>query len=208
MATNPQRYPRGHCGPSWVREPFLQMINTNDSPPVSQTWAQREFLHPGEPWELPGFTRQAYHQLALKQPPCTNIKSKVRRRQIYPAEEATQHSWGFHMWLDVGRLPATVPIRPDMPYDSNVWRWLANSRAPCPHPAGPLIPPPSRLGKNNFLTFLGCTPIFEDPNRRTQVIRSTVKGLREAEKLKLRSEARAPPLDVHGNILPPKNFKK
>ncbi|XP_006862834.1 PREDICTED: uncharacterized protein ENSP00000372125-like, partial [Chrysochloris asiatica] len=184
------------------------MVQANESPLSFQMLAPHEFFLPNESWELPGFTRQAYHQLALKPPPCTEIKSKVRRRLIYPAEDAIQHTWGFHTWLDVGRLPAIFPTRPDVPYDSNVWRWLTNSNAHHQPPAKPPIPPPSRMGRSSFLTFICCTPIFADTNRKNQVILKTVKELKEVEKLKLRSEARVPPLDIHGNILPPRSFKK
>ncbi|XP_004438893.2 PREDICTED: uncharacterized protein ENSP00000372125 [Ceratotherium simum simum] len=208
MASNRSRSPRGWGNPAHVREPFLKMVHARENPLTYQTWAQREFLLPSESWELPGFTRQAYHQLALKLPPCTEIKSKVRHRLIYPWKDATQHTWGFHTWLDVGRLPATFPIRPDRPYDSNVWRWLTDSRAHCRPPAEPPIPPPSWLGQNSFLTFICCTPIFLDTNRKNQVIFRTVNELREVEKLRLRSEARAPLLDANGDALPTKNFKK
>ncbi|XP_024896845.1 testis-expressed protein 52 [Pteropus alecto] len=184
------------------------MFQASESLPAHHTRAQREFLLPSKPWELPGFTRQAYHQLALKLPPRTDMKSRVHQQLIHPWKGATEHTWGFHTWLDVGRLPATFPTRPDRPYDSNVWRWLTNSRAHCRPPAEPLIPPPSWMGQNSLLTFISYTPIFLDANRKNQAIFSIVKELREVEKLKLRSEARAPPLDTSGNILPPKNFKK
>ncbi|XP_014697268.1 testis-expressed protein 52 [Equus asinus] len=207
MASN-LRSARGCSNPSHVREPFLQMVHAHESPSTYQTWAQREFLLPSESWELPGFTSQAYHQLALKLPPCTEMKSKVRHRLIQPWKPAAPHTWGFHTWLDVGRLPATFPTSSNRPYDSNVWRWLTDSRAHCRPPAEPPVPPPSWMGQKSFLTFIYSTPIFLDPNRKNQVIFRTVKELREVEKLKLRSEARAPPLDANGNILPPKNFKK
>ncbi|XP_037703917.1 testis-expressed protein 52 [Choloepus didactylus] len=207
MASYPRRSPRGQSYPSKVREPFLQKVHASESGPTSHTWAQREFLFPNESWELPGFTRQAYHHLALKLPPCTETKSRVRHRLIHPWKDAAQHTRGFHTWLDVGRLPATFPSRPDRPYDSNVWRWLTNARAHHQPPAEPPIPPPSWMGKNSFLTFICCTPIFLDGSRKEQVIRRAVKELEEVEKLKLRSEARAPPLDASGNILPPGNFK-
>ncbi|KAK2489030.1 hypothetical protein MC885_013447 [Smutsia gigantea] len=151
---------------------------------------------------------QAYRQLALKQPPCTDIKSKVRHQLISPSKDATQHTWGFHTWLDVGCLPATFPSRPDRPYDSNVWRWLTDSRAHRRPPGRPPIPPPSWMGQNSFLTYICCTPIFSKVNRRNQVIVRTAKELREAEELKLRSAMRVPPLDTRGSILPPENFKK
>ncbi|XP_058298589.1 testis-expressed protein 52 isoform X2 [Hylobates moloch] len=208
MASNRQRSLRGPSHPSHMEEPFLQMVQASESLPPSQTWVQREFFLPSESWEFPGFTRQAYHQLALKLPPCTDMKSKVRQRLIHPWKGGAQHTWGFHTWLDVCRLPATFPTRPDRPYDSNVWRWLTDSNAhrrpPVEHP----IPPPSWMGQNSFLTFIRCYPTFVDTKRKKQVIFRTVKELKEVEKLKLRSEARAPPLDAQGNIQPPASFKK
>nr|XP_058138329.1 testis-expressed protein 52 [Dasypus novemcinctus] len=183
------------------------MAHAYESRPPDTPWTEREFFRPSKSWELPGFTRQAYHQLARKLPPCTDVKSKVRHRLLYPCKEAAKHTWGFHTWLDVGRLPATFPTRPDRPYDSNVWRWLTHAGAQRP-PAEPLVPPPSRMGRNGFLAFIRCAPIFLDAGRRNQVVRRTMKELQEVQKLKLRSEARAPPLDASGNILPPRTFKK
>lgn len=139
------------------------------------------------------------------------MKSKVHHQLISPSKDATQHTWSFHTWLDVGHLPATFPSRPDRPFDSNVWCWLTDSRAHC-HPPGWLpVPPPFWMGQDSFLTYTCCTPIFSDVNRRNQVIVRTAKELREAEELKLRSEMRVPsppPLDTRGDILPPKNFKE
>ncbi|XP_017718499.1 PREDICTED: uncharacterized protein ENSP00000372125 isoform X2 [Rhinopithecus bieti] len=208
MASNQQRSLRGPSHPPHMEEPFLQMVQASKSLQPSQTWAQREFFLPSESWEFPGFTRQAYHQLALKLPPCTDMKSKVRQRLIHPWKGGAQHTWGFHTWLDVCRLPATFPTRPDRPYDSNVWRWLTDSNAHRRPPTEHLIPPPSWMGQNSFLTFIHCYPTFVDVKRKKQVIFRTVKALKEVEKLKLRSEARAPPLDAQGNIQPPASFKK
>ncbi|XP_037371244.1 testis-expressed protein 52 [Talpa occidentalis] len=208
MASNLLRTPRGWSSPSQDRKPFLQMVHSHESQPTNQTWAQREFLLPNESWELPGFTTQRYHHLALKPPPRTKTKSKVHQQVLSPCKDASQHTWGFHTWLDVGRMPPTFPTRPDEPYDSNVWRWLTDPNAHRRLPAEPPVPPPSLLGPNSFLAFIHSTPIFLDVNRKKQVICKTMKELREVEKLKLRSEARAPPLDINGNILPPKNFKK
>ncbi|XP_045686394.1 testis-expressed protein 52 [Phyllostomus hastatus] len=208
MASRPGGSATGRGNPSHVREPFLQMVRASEPLRTHCTWAQREFLLPDETWELPGFTPQTYHQLALKLPPHTDMKSKVRHQLNHPWKNEVEHTWGFHTWLDVGQLPATFPTRPDRPYDSNVWRWLTDSRAHRRLPAEPCIPPPSWMGQNSLLTFISCNPIFLDMKRKNQVILRTVKELREVEKLKLRSEARAPPLDTNGNILPPKDFKK
>ncbi|XP_021020883.1 testis-expressed protein 52 isoform X2 [Mus caroli] len=184
------------------------MIHAKETSPTYQTWTQREFLLPKETKEFPGFTLQDYHKLALKQPPCTELKSKVRHRVLYPSKDAAEHTWGFHTWLDVGRLPATFPTRPDVPYDSNVWRHLTHANAHSLPAAQPGIPPPSWMGPHSFLSFISASPIVVDSKRRKQIIVRTVKELKEVEKLKLRSELRAPPLDANGNILPPPNFKK
>ncbi|KAM6162704.1 testis-expressed protein 52 [Erethizon dorsatum] len=184
------------------------MVRANEHLPQYQTWAQRQFLLPSETWELPGFTLQAYHQLALQQPPCTEIKSTVRQRLLHPWQGAAEHTWGFHTWLDVGRLPAIFPKWPNRPYDSNVWRQLTHSHAHRLQPSEPLVPPPSWMGSNSFLTFISSMPTFSDRNRKNQVILRTIQVLKEAEKLKLRSEMRAPLLDANGNTLPPANFRK
>ncbi|XP_021492735.1 testis-expressed protein 52 [Meriones unguiculatus] len=195
------------CEVSHVREPFLKMAHAREPFPTCQTWTQREFLLPREAKKLTGFTQQAFHKLVQKQPPCTDMKSMVHHQVISPWKDAAQHSWGFHTWLDVGRLPALFPSRPDKPYDSNVWRCLTHTNVQRLPPAQTAIPPPSRLGRHSFLTFINATPIFVDENRKNQVIARTVKELKEVKKLKLRSELRAPPLDIYGNILPPPNFK-
>ncbi|XP_022267242.1 testis-expressed protein 52 isoform X2 [Canis lupus familiaris] len=208
MASSPPRQPRGRRVPPHVQKPFLQMAQASEPLLTSQTRARREFLLPGAARAWPGFTPQASRRLALRLPPCTARKAEVRRRLLRPEKDAAQHTWGFHTWLDVGRLPAAFPTRPDRPYDSNVWRWLTDPEAHGRPPAEPPIPPPSWMGQNSFLTFICCTPIFVDENRKNQVTVRAVQELRELEKLKLRSEARAPPLDAKGNILPPKNFKK
>uniref|UniRef100_A0A8C6BMP3 Testis expressed 52 n=1 Tax=Monodon monoceros TaxID=40151 RepID=A0A8C6BMP3_MONMO len=207
MASNMQRSPRGQRDPARIREPFLKMVHAHETLPTPRTWAQREFVLPRESSKLPGLTRQANHQLALKLPPCMEMKAKVRHRLACPWKDAAQHTWGFHTWLHVGRLPATFPARPDRPYDSNGWHWLTDSRAHRP-PAEPPVPPPSWMSQNSFLTFISCTPLFLDAQRRYQVILRTMKELREVGKLTLRSEVRASLLDANGNVLPPKNFKK
>ncbi|XP_074213525.1 testis-expressed protein 52 isoform X1 [Camelus bactrianus] len=208
MASNVQRSPSGQSNPSRVREPFLKMVRAREPLPPRRTRARRELLLPLAPCEPPGFTSQARRQLAPELPARTEMKAKVRQRTASPCGDEAPHSWGFHTWLDAGRLPAAFRTRPDRPYDSSVWRWLTDARAHGRPPAEAPVPPPSWMGQNSFVTFIGSTPIFLDPNRKTQVMLWTVKELREVEKLKLRSEARAPPLDANGNILPPKTFQK
>lgn len=185
------------------------MIHAQECPPTpTPTWAQREFLLPHKSTELPGFKWQPYPRAVPKAPHHMDRRAQVLCRVLRPHKDAAQHTWGFHTWLDVGQLPATFPSRPDSNYDSNIWRWVTNASAHRLAPADTPVPPPSRLGAHSFLTFICCTPIFLDSKRKKQVIAKTQKILREGEKLKLRSEARVPPLDAKGNILAPKNVKK
>lgn len=185
------------------------MAQSQESPNTHRgTWAEREFLLPDKSFELPGFNWQTYQRTVPMPLSRFDRRSEVQHRMLMPGKDTAQHTWGFHMWLDVGQLPATFPTRPDKPYDSNIWRWLTNTDAHRMAPAETPVPPPSRLGHNSFLTFIYCMPIFLDTNREKQVIAKTEKILREGEKLKLRSQARVPPLDANGHILPPKNFKK
>ncbi|XP_058937432.1 testis-expressed protein 52 [Kogia breviceps] len=205
MASDLQRSPRGPSDPPRIREPFLKTVHAHETLPTPRTWAQCESILPRESSELPGFTRQDCHQLALKLPPCTEMKAKVRHRLTCPGKDAAQHTCGFHTWLRVGRLPATFPSRPDRPYDSNIWRWWTDSRAHRHPPAEPPLPPPSWMDQNSFPTFVSCTPLFLDANTRHHVILRTVKEMREARRLKLRGEVRAPLLDANGTAgsLPP-----
>ncbi|XP_074050757.1 testis-expressed protein 52 [Macrotis lagotis] len=179
-----------------------------NEPFTEETWAQREFLHPVIPLVFGGFTPKPYHQLAVKKPPHTQIKSITCQRFLSPWNNASQHTWGYHTWLDVGRLPPVFPTRPDKPYNSYVWRWLTRSEAhKCPLTKYQ-IPPPSCLGKNTLLQFINTHPIFEDPVRKEKAITQTKKEIKQARILKLRGEMRVPPLDGQGKILPPKNFKR
>ncbi|EHA99827.1 hypothetical protein GW7_05522, partial [Heterocephalus glaber] len=126
----------------------------------------------------------------------------VRPRLLCPWQGAAEHTWGFHTWLDVGHLPATFPKRPDRPYDSSVWCRFRHSQVHGLRPAEPPVTPPSRMGPNSFLTFICSMPIFLEGNRKKQEILRTVKELKEAEKLKLRSEMRAPLVNAQDNTLP------
>ncbi|KAM8981552.1 testis-expressed protein 52 isoform X1 [Sarcophilus harrisii] len=179
-----------------------------DDPITEETWVEREYLHPDIPFVWGGFTPKPYHHLAVKQPSSTRLKSVTHRQLLSPWKDPTQHTWGYHTWVDVGRLPPVFPSKPDKTYDSNVWRWLTRTEAHKCSFTKYCIPPPSYLGKNTLLRFIDTHPIFTDPERKNRVVTQTKKEITEAGILKSRSEARVPPLDGQGNILPPPNFKR
>ncbi|KAB0394603.1 hypothetical protein E2I00_010953, partial [Balaenoptera physalus] len=175
---------------------------TQGHPPtnIREGWAQlqapHDHLHPQpEAWEPAG--------PAFLPPPRSSSCYEPYSPPASPERQPGSEGLMVHAHES---LP--TPRTPDRPYDSNVWRWLTDSRAHRRPLAEPPVPPPSWMGQNSFLTFISCTPLFLDANRRHQVILRTVKELREVGKLQLRSEVRAPLLDANGNVLPPKNFKK
>uniref|UniRef100_A0A8C8S2Z3 Testis expressed 52 n=1 Tax=Pelusios castaneus TaxID=367368 RepID=A0A8C8S2Z3_9SAUR len=171
------------------------------------TWAEREFLCKERQTAWPGFSPRAYHKLAVARPPCTDTKIKVRQKLRCSWEDTSRwHIWGYHTWLDVGRLPSLFPSRPDIPYDSNVWRWITASRTYCmPQPP---VPPPSEMDGNTYLKFIAQGALFFDQKHKERAVAQIEKELQACKQLKMRSECRAPPLNSQGNILPPKDFNR
>nr|XP_048699554.1 testis-expressed protein 52 [Caretta caretta] len=171
------------------------------------TWAERELLCKERHTAWPGFSPRAYHKLAVARPPCTDSKIKVRQKLRCPWEDTSRwHIWGYHTWLDVGRLPPLFPSRPDIPYDSNVWRWITAPRAYCmPQPP---VPPPSEMDRNTYLKFITQGALFFNQKHKERAMAQIQKELQECKRLKTMSECRAPPLNSQGNILPPQDFKR
>ncbi|ETE58946.1 hypothetical protein L345_15325, partial [Ophiophagus hannah] len=171
------------------------------------TWKERHYLCAEKyiPW--PGFSPRPYHKLATQKPPYTDSKIKVRQKIRCPLEEAVLwHIWGYHTWLDVGRLPPVYRSRPDKPFDSNTWRWITAPRKPSL--TEPPVPPPSLLDGNTYTKFIEGEGLFVDLRHKKRVLGLTQKEVNKCEQLKFRSECRAPPLDAHGNIMPPEMLRR
>ncbi|XP_070610812.1 testis-expressed protein 52 [Erythrolamprus reginae] len=171
------------------------------------TWKERHYLCTEKyiPW--PGFSPRPYHKLATQKPLYTDSKIKVRQKLRCPLEEAVLwHIWGYHTWLDVGRLPPVYRPRPDKPFDSNTWRWITAPRKPSL--TEPPVPPPSFLDGNTYTRFIEGDALFVDLRHKKRVLTRTKKEVNKQEVLKLRSECRAPPLDAHGNIMPPEELRR
>ncbi|XP_053321469.1 testis-expressed protein 52 [Spea bombifrons] len=142
----------------------------------------------------PGFTCRGIHNLLRKAPPYTEAKLELLRKLRSPREGDLPPSptMGYMTWLEISNLPPLLPLRPDKPYDSAVWRTLtvASSRPTC---VGP-VPPPSRMEENTWGKFM-----------RTKGVHKEGK---ETRSLLMRSLARVPQTDCQGNILPPQGFKR
>ncbi|XP_044273721.1 testis-expressed protein 52 [Varanus komodoensis] len=171
------------------------------------TWKERCFLCKDTHVSWPGFSPRPYHKLAIERPPHTDAKIKVCQKMRCSVEEGDHwHVWGYHTWLDIGRLPPIFRPRPDKPFDSNTWRWIT-----CPRKnsmAEPPVPPPSYLGGNTYIKLIEGEGLFMDQRHKQRVLMQTQKEMNKCEQLKLRSECRVPPLDMQGNIMPPRKFKR
>ncbi|XP_062838100.1 testis-expressed protein 52 [Anolis carolinensis] len=171
------------------------------------TWKERHFLCTDKYVPCPGFSTRAYHKLAVARPPYTDAKIKVCQKVHYLLEGCDpKHVWGYHTWLDVGRLPAIYRPRPDKPFDSNTWRWIIAPRKDSM--AKPPVPPPSQLNGNTYLKFIEGDALFVSQKYKQRVMNRIKEEMRKCEQLKIRSECRAPPLDHQGNIMRPKEFKR
>ncbi|XP_066487705.1 testis-expressed protein 52 [Tiliqua scincoides] len=171
------------------------------------TWKERHFLCQDKyiPW--PGFSPRPYHRFVAERPPHTDAKIQVCQKLRCPVEESARwHVWGYHTWLDVGRLPPLYRLRPDVAFDSNTWRWITAPRKDSL--AEPPVPPPSYLDGNTYLKFIEGDALFVDQRSKKRAVARTQKELKWCEQLRLRSECRAPPVDPKGNIRPPKGFKR
>ncbi|XP_073477774.1 testis-expressed protein 52 isoform X1 [Aquarana catesbeiana] len=150
-------------------------------------------LLPDPPVHSPGFAPRGNHRILLQSPPYSDAKLELLRRLRSPLkmEQSTSHTLGYLTWLEVSRLPPLLPLRPDRPYDSAVWRQVTAAPA-SPRPQDS-IPAPSRMEENTWSKFARCSGVRRDE--------------REARALHIRSQGRAPPMDSQGNILPPPGYK-
>ncbi|KAL7976314.1 hypothetical protein Chor_002533 [Crotalus horridus] len=136
------------------------------------TWKERHYLCTEKYTPWPGFSPRPYHKLATQKPPYTDTKIKVCQKIRCPLEEAVLwHIWGYHTWLDVGRLPPVYRSRPDKPFDSNTWRWITAPRKPSM--AEPPVPPPSLLDGNTYLKFIEGEGLFVDLRHKKRVLSLT-----------------------------------
>ncbi|XP_018431929.1 PREDICTED: uncharacterized protein ENSP00000372125 [Nanorana parkeri] len=146
------------------------------------------------PVHSPGFAPRGIHRLLFQSPPYSDAKLELLRKLRSPlrVEQPPSHTLGYVTWLEVSRLPPLLPLLPDRPYDSAVWRQVTVAPASA-RPREP-IPAPSRMEENTWSKFTRCSGVQRDT--------------REARALNIRSQGRAPAMDSHGNILPPPGHKR
>ncbi|XP_056373828.1 testis-expressed protein 52 [Hyla sarda] len=149
-------------------------------------------LLPDPPVHSSGFAPRRIHRITLQRPPYTEAKLELMAALRSPlgTQQAPPATQGYLTWLEVSRLTPLLPLRQDRPHNSVVWRQITAA----PTRPRDTIPPPSRMEDNTWDKFLRCSGI-----RRSET---------DSRTLRLRSQGRAPPVDSHGNILPPEGFRR
>ncbi|XP_051778359.1 testis-expressed protein 52-like [Erpetoichthys calabaricus] len=147
-----------------------------------------------------------------------DIKLKVRQRLhspgiLNPLSKSNSH---YQLWLE---------CRGEQDHPHQNQTWIAEAPPSCRSTVTDAIaslyplslPKPSRMGSNTYVHFLSqkCPPLSNlpvqtcvSPGRRAFAVSGSTSERKEWQQLRVRSEARAPPLDDEGNILPPENFKR
>eukprot|EP00079_Xenopus_tropicalis_P018441 XP_004920121.1 PREDICTED: uncharacterized protein ENSP00000372125 homolog [Xenopus tropicalis] len=141
-----------------------------------------------------GFTPRGQHRILQQSPSITEAKMDMLRKVQPPSKTNVSicPTPGYLLWLEISRLPPLLPLRPDKPYDSAVWRQLTNTPQGA-SPTGPM-PSPSRMEDNTWQKFVLC--------------RSSWKRERGSPRLRLLTQSRVPPMVTQGNIIPPKRNAK
>jgi len=151
-------------------------------------------------------------------PPVTDSKISMNHRvrtfrnessAIYPLSS-------YQTWIDVGKMDPLIPETPDPEYNSNVWRhFTGNDEEPQPRINNTIasmyplsIPPPSRMGGFTYAKFIKNGDIFCNQERKRKKITWSEKEIAEMKKLRAMSDARVPPTDERGFILPPLEYRR
>nr|CAB3266913.1 uncharacterized protein ENSP00000372125 homolog [Phallusia mammillata] len=198
------------------------MSPPSTSPEHRSPMVEREELYPHNDPHLTAFSPRPETRLATAKSPttdtkiCLNHKLRTFRNEstiIYPLES-------YQTWVDAGNLEPLYPANPDPCYNANVWRNFSSREGSHYSPGSrgtsatlasmyPLnIPPPSRMGNFTYARFIKYGDIFRDPLRKQKKITWSEKELEEMRRMKMMSDARVPPTDDKGRILPPLAFRR
>ncbi|KAK3803452.1 hypothetical protein RRG08_027555 [Elysia crispata] len=169
-----------------------------------------------------GFTPRSIQRLTQRHRPHTMTDIECCHFLRTPTREFThQHPSVEHrLWVEAGKPATPFPARPDTSYNSNIWRnfrreyglsFKANDRKVSEVIASmyPLnIPAASQVRENTFEKYVRETKLFQDEKGKSLAIRRSKTEVSEFKKLRCKTEARNPPLNERGDILPPDNYKK
>lgn len=189
---------------------------------------EREFLLKESRTEPTAFKYRPIERLATSRAPATILTIETNHIKRTPLEK---HASGivpmleYQLWLEAGKLRKanykSEKNNPDTKHNSNIWRNFRTSCGFTTSPRGNVsesvaalfpinIPPPSKVGSNTLSKFYDehKKHLFRSHKAYELAVEKTERDDALMKYLKLKSEARNPPLDSKGNILPPANFKK
>lgn len=152
-----------------------------------------------------------------KRPPVTDAKIALKHKTRTPIEDTTiiYPLPSYQTWTDVGSLEPLTTRTPYPEYNSNVWQNFSNehgfnieakgraisglvaSMYPIP------IPPASRMGEYTYARFIKYGDIMKNEDSKLKKIDTTERELKQMKRLHVLTEARIPPTDNKGRIIPP-----
>lgn len=169
-----------------------------------------------------GFHPRPVQNLVVRRAPKTMLNIECNHFLRTNTEEFTHGhpTMEYKLWLEAGKHDAPFPQRPDENFNSNVWRNFrrqygfnatADGRKISDVIASmyPLnIPAPSKVGEQSFEKYIRESKLFKSEKFKSMAMSKTKTDVEEFKRLRVKSNARNPPIDEMGNILPPENFKK
>ncbi|KAL8561693.1 hypothetical protein ACOMHN_054990 [Nucella lapillus] len=185
------------------------------------TLEERENLMEDSSPHRSGFTPRPMQQLAVQKRPREMLDIECQHFLRSSSDTYThQHpSVPFQLWLEAGKYEAPFPERPDPSYNSNIWRNFrrhygfsaAADDRKIPEVIAAMyplnIPSASKIGNNSFERYVCDTSLFTNQKKQNWAVKQARTDSEEFKRLKHKTEARNPPLDQTGNILPPDNYK-
>lgn len=173
---------------------------------------EREWLMKDVSPHLSGFTPRPNQKLSCQKRPREMLDIECRHFLRNPLESVVhQHPpVEYQMWVEAGKHDPPFPKRPDVSYNSNVWRNFRRNYGIQTSAEGrkvseviaalyPLnIPPPSQVGNNTFEKYIKETSLIKNEKYKIIAINQTKSDTEEFQRLKHKTEARNPPLDALG----------
>ncbi|XP_078666530.1 testis-expressed protein 52-like [Branchiostoma floridae x Branchiostoma belcheri] len=201
------------------------MLAIRTMPARGPTIAERENLAHIPTPSRSGFTPRPIQRLATIKPPRTATNIEINHKLRTSVEESTprfEPPPTFHLWQEVGWHEPMMPPKQARDYNSNVWRNFTalhgyhlratpkqglNDTVAAMYPIN--LPRASHMGRNTFAKYVAeSRAMVRDPGQRRDVVLKLQQQLDEFQRLRIESEARRPPVDELGRILPPEAFKQ
>ena len=164
-----------------------------------------------------GFHPRPVQKLAVQKPPKTMLNIECNHFLRTNTEEFTHGhaTMEYKLWLEAGKHDAPFPQKPDENFNSNVWRNFrrqygfnatADGRKISDVIASmyPLnIPAPSKVGEQTFEKYIRESKLFKSDKFKSMAMTKTKNDIDEFKRLRVRSNARNPPIDEMGRYLNP-----